>query len=242
MPLSVARWGSRWLNRPFSTARVKWRRPVVRSALYANQDGEQVIAISVPIFDVFGRFAGCALGLWRSQGGYLGLPVDNIRVGESGFGYLVNEFGEILYHPDSSLIAADASQHPAVAALLRGETGALTLTSLGVTYVVGYAPIPLDGMSSSLFADDSWRGWGLLTSERWEDIMAPLQPYIRLMAILLSLIVTLPIAILSTSTRRIVAPMQQLVAEAERVASGDWDSKVQLKSGPSEGARPGGGL
>jgi two-component system sensor histidine kinase UhpB len=216
----------------FERAR-RLRRPV-RSPVFLDASDNPIIAIAIPAYDMFGQFAGCVLGIWDLKGDRLGLPVARVRVGENGFAYLVNEAGTVLYHPDKEWIGADARKHPAVAALLQGSTGTQTVTLEGRQLVVGYAPLPLRQSSSSLMADESWDGWGLLTSETWDDIVAPLQPYVRLMVVLLLLAATLPLLLLVLSTRRIVAPLQSLVAQAERVASGEFDSQVSIASGPRE--------
>ena len=216
----------------FQRAR-RLRRPV-RSRTYEDAQGRQLIAVAVPVFDLWGQFSGCMLGTWDLRGTQLGLPVASVRVGHRGFAYLVDEFGIILYHPVADLIAADTSQHPAVAALLGGEAGAQTVNVQGRKTVVGYAPIPLRRLANSLVADESWEGWGLLTSELWNDLVAPLRPYVRFMVVLLLLLVTFPLLILALNSQRIAAPLQSLVTQAERVASGEFDSQVTLDAGPSE--------
>lgn len=209
------------------------RRPV-RSPVYQDASGQQVISVMVPVYDSTGRFAGCVLGLWRLRGSALGLPVRALRVGERGIAYLVDETGRILYHPDPELIGADAQRHPAVAALLSGEVGAQTVNDRGVTTVVGYAPMALHERGGSLLADETWGGWGLLTAEYWADIIAPLQFYsIGLLGLLL-LVVLLPVIILAINSSRITAPVRSLVTQVERVASGEFDTQVSIAAGPSE--------
>ncbi|MHB0857249.1 MAG: sensor histidine kinase [Anaerolineae bacterium] len=209
------------------------RRPV-RSPVYENSRGQRVISVAVPYYDVLGQFGGCTLGTWVLGGDHLGLPIDNVRVGESGFAYLVDSSGTILYHPDRSLTGESATGHPEIASLLQDGAGARIVQADGHTTVVGYAPIALRQLASSLFADETWDGWGLLTTEDWDSIVAPLEPYLRLMIVLLLLVVVLPLAFLALSGRRIVAPLQSLVEQAERVASGEFDSQVSVYSGPTE--------
>ncbi len=209
------------------------RRPV-RSPIFQDIAGNRVIAVSVPIYDLAGQFSGCALGVWDLHGSRLGLPIANLRVGPSGFAYLVDEYGTILYHPSTRLVGADSSQHPAVMALLRGQIGAQTVSDDGRRVVVGYAPLSLRKLTSSLFADESWDGWGLLTAENWDDIVAPLGASIRLMALLLLLVIILPLTILALISQRIAAPLQSLVAQVERIASGEFDSQITIYSGPLE--------
>lgn len=216
----------------FQRAR-QFRRPV-RSDQYKDSAGNRLITVAVPIYDIYGRFAGCVLGTWSLEGTQLGFAIVNILAGQEGFAYLVDEHGYILYHPRKDLIGANKRNHPAVKALLQGESGARTIESGGQTLVVGYAPIQMGRLASSLFADPSWEDWGLLTSESWSDLVAPLQPYIRLMVVLLVLLVTLPTGILAWNSERIAAPLSTLVEQTGHVAAGDFDTQVSIDQGPLE--------
>ncbi|MBC7235230.1 MAG: HAMP domain-containing protein [Chloroflexi bacterium] len=216
----------------FERAR-RLRRPV-RSQVYVDSRGNRVIAVGQPVYDIYGRFAGCVVGIWHLYGSQLGVPVANVRVGEHGYAFLVDEFGMILYHPDSQLIGADASHHPAVEALLHGQIGAQTVNVNGETTVVGYAPIPLRRLNNSLVADESWDGWGLLTADLWNEIVAPLQPFVRALVVLSVLLVALPSLILVLNSRRIVAPLSSLVNQVELVSSGEFDTQVSINAGPRE--------
>ena len=215
--------------------RARRLRTVVRSGVHEDSSGRPVIVVAVPIFDILrGGFAGCVLGIWDLQQGSLGQALAQIRVGQHGFAFLVDASGTILYHPSRDLIRADARQHPAVTALLRGETGAQTVTFRDRVTVVGYAPIPLRERASSLVGDETWGGWGLLTSELWDDIIAPVRPRLILMGLLIFLVVAMPLTIVALNSRRIVDPLQSLVTQAERVASGEFDSQVSVNQGPLE--------
>ena len=207
----------------------------IRSLVHRNTNGESVIVVAVAVYDLQGQFSGCVLGVWEVGGDRLGLPLANVRVGQNGFAYLVSETGVILFYPQADLLLADAHRHPAVAAVLRGESGALTVNERGDTNVVGYTPILSRQLrTSSLLADRTWDGWGLLTSQSWDDIVAPLQPYVRLMVALMALAVIFPLTFLALNSRRVVAPVQSLVEQAERVASGELDTQVSINSGPRE--------
>ena len=220
-------------DHPFFQRARRLQRPV-RSDLYVDDHGRHQIAIAVPSYDASGQFAGCVIGIWRLGESCLGLAVGTVRVGGRGFAYLVDEHGTILAHPDPTLLGADASRHPAVAALLRGERGAQTLRVEGDIRVVGYAPISLHALPSSLFADESWEDWGLLTSELWKDLIAPLRPYVRLMIVVVIALVSLPLIVLAVGTQRIAAPLQSLVPQVERVAAGHFDTQVSRSAGSSE--------
>ncbi len=54
------------------------------------------------------------------------------------------------------------------------------------------------------------------------------------MVVLLVLVITLPLLFLYWNSQRVAAPLQSLVAQADRVASGQFDSQVSINAGPSE--------
>ena len=208
------------------------RRPV-RSPLLRGE-GETIVVAAVPVYGALGQFSGCILGVWDLSGSRLGHAVDMVRVGESGFAFLIDSDGMILYHPNAELGGYQLGAHPAVEALQRGEQGAQTVRLSSGTTIMGYAPVPLRELRSSLFADLSWDGWALITYEAWEDVMGPTRSFLLLMGAILVLVVMAPLAVLAITSRRITAPLRSLVQQADDVATGEFDAHVSIKGGPSE--------
>jgi len=215
-------------------ARVRDNRRAVRSGLLTSAQGEQVIVVAVPVYDQTRRFGGCLAGVWQLGGETIALPLRSVRAGSDAFSYLVDGEGRILWHPQANLIGASAAEHPAVIKALAGETGAETVEDGNRTMVVGYGPIPANVLSSSLFADPSWQGWTLLISERWEDITSPFRPFFVLIFTLILLMLVLPLLVLAISSQRVIAPLQTLVSQVDRVASGEFSTQVSVNRGPSE--------
>jgi signal transduction histidine kinase len=230
---SVGEVGSQFGELSYFERARRLRRPV-RSSLYEDARGHQLVTVAVPVFDIYGQFVGCVLGVWDLARTQLGLPVASVRVGQGGYAYLVNENGVVLYHPSAGFIGGDGLYHPAVQALMQGKAGAQTVSVDGRVTVVGYAPIAFHRLSSSLLADESWEDWGLLTNELWDDLMAPLSLYVWLLVALLLAIVAAPLILLAINSHRVSAPLESLARQADRVASGEYDSEVSINSGPSE--------
>jgi len=214
-------------------AQVRRLRRPVRSSLLRGE-GESIVVAAVPVYGTFGEFSGCILGIWKLDGSRLGAAVKTVRLGDSGFAFLIDRDGVILYHPSANLGGYQLGAHPAVEALRRGEQGAKTVRLASGTTVMGYAPIPMGELRSSLFADPSWDGWALVTHEAWDDVMAPTRPYLLLMGAILASVVLVPLAVLAISSRQITAPLRSLVQQADDVATGEFDAHVSIKGGPTE--------
>jgi signal transduction histidine kinase len=220
-------------NQPWIEQARRLRRPVL-SSVFLDYKYRQTLCVAIPVFDNTGAFRGCAIGIWDLASERFGRPIASVRVGEAGITYLVDNNGTILYHPESSLIGTNAAQDPAFAAFKQRQAGSQTININGVVRVIGYAPIPLQQLASSLFADESWGTWNLVTSESLGDIIAPLQPFLPYIILLLALVVLLPLTIITISSQRIAAPLQSLAAQAGHVSSGEFGSQVTLDNGPLE--------
>jgi signal transduction histidine kinase len=209
------------------------RRPV-RSPVLTTLSGNSAVLVAVPVYDHLRRFGGCLVGVWEIGGEAVAMPLGKVRTGSGAFAYLVDGEGRVLWHPDPQLAGALMAQHPAVAKAIVGETGAETIDDGGHTVVIGYGPIPANVLTSSLFADPSWQGWSLLIAEPWENITAPFRPFFVLIVLLLSLMITVPLLVLAISSQRVIAPLQTLVEQVDRVASGEFSTQVSINHGPSE--------
>ena len=160
------------INQPWIEQARRLRRPVL-SPVFLDSSGRQMLCVAIPVFDNSGAFRGCAVGIWDLASDRLGRPIASVRVGEAGIAYLVDSDGTILYHPDGTRIGTNAAQDPAFSAFKQRQAGSQTISINGVEKVIGYAPIPLQQLASSLFADESWGTWNLVTSESLGDIVAP---------------------------------------------------------------------
>jgi len=209
------------------------RRPV-RSTVLASAQGNQIVLVAVPFYDQTRRFGGCLVGVWELGGEGIAAPLRLVRAGSAAFSYLADDQGRILWHPQPSLVGQIVVEHPAVARALTGATGAETVVEDSRTLVVGYGPIPANALSSSLFADPSWQGWMLFVSERWEDITAPFRPFLMLVSLLITLMVLVPLLLLAFSSQQVIAPLQSLVEQVDRVAAGEFSTQLSINRGPSE--------
>ena len=85
-----------------------------------------------------------------------------------------------------------------------------------------------------MLADETWQDWGLLTHELWEDLISPVRPYIALMLFLMVSVIGVLFILLTVNSHRVSAPLESLAHQADRVASGEFDSEVSINTGPKE--------
>ena len=83
--------------------------------------------------------------------------------------------------------------------------------------VSGFAPVP-----------DT--RWGIVTQERWENVVGPLRGYGRLMLGLLVLGGVLMGGLVFFAIGRIMKPVKELTQGAQRIAGGDFDHAIAAKS------------
>ena len=196
-------------------------RPIFSDIFKDEISGEDVILIGVPIVGNDGRLNGLLAGMSTIKYSLLGsifAEVLEFKAGRSGHAYLVDGNGEVIYHRYISLIGKNLGIHVPVVQVTKGETGAvMAKDATGETIISGFAPVP-------------GTGWGLITEERWKCIFGPIRGYSELLLGLLVVGGLLSGAAVFFSTGRILGPMKNLILGAQRIAEGDFDNTVVVKT------------
>ncbi|TKJ29496.1 MAG: hypothetical protein CEE40_08330 [Chloroflexi bacterium B3_Chlor] len=197
-------------------------RPTFSNVFYDEISGEDVILVAVPVVDDDGELKGVVAGLHTIRYSPLGSTYAELlefTAGRSGYAYLVDGNGRVIYHRDSSLLGKSLADSVPVARATRGETGAvLTEDRTGETVISGFAPVP-------------GTNWGLVTQEAWENIVGPIRRYSNL---LLGLLVVAGIssgALVFFSIGRVLRPIRDLTLAAQRIAEGAFDYAMPPETG-----------
>ena len=184
--------------------------------------GEDVFLIAVPIVGTGTEFKGVLAGLAsikRSRLGAMYVQVLEFKPGKKGFAYLVDGNGRVIHHRQTAQVGRSLAETEPVARVIGGELGAIvTEDSEGDTVIAGFAPVP--GTS-----------WGIITQERWSNVVGPLQDYGVLLLGLLLLGGLLATGLISISIGRILNPIKRLTRGAERIAGGDFDHTIATGTG-----------
>ena len=187
--------------------------------------------------------------------------VSQIKVGERGRAYVVGSRGQLIAHPDISLVLrnTDMSKLVQVRAALESqaaivkqqeETAAAVLAASGGRSAPHPAPLPqpqpfTDLSTDSLKAELNIQGQEVLTASapiwplRW--IMFVELPEQEAYASLYSALQRLAVVLLAASilavlagillARRMVGPIQALRVGAERIGGGDFAQRISIKTG-----------
>lgn len=136
---------------------------------------------------------------------------------------LVSGDGTVLAHTGPSLDREELTDHPAIEALLEGETGSLfqRYSETDQEVLVAYSPV-----------GDT--GWGLLMEELWSAIADPRLRYSQVAPLALVPALLLAAGALVFGIRRIVQPLQELGRQTARLGWGDFDAVREPVGGIGE--------
>ena len=189
--------------------------------VYFVRGSEPYMTIAVPIE----RFAGDVVGVLQAEVNlkYIGDVVSSIKIGQAGYAYLVTRGGDLIAHPDISLVLQRrnmATLRQVRAAFHGGpKPGATVGQNLqGVEVFSSFALIPnLD--------------WAVFIERPVREAYEPL--YASIFRTTTLLLIGLGVALLSSLFvgRRIVRPLRALGEGAERIGGGDLDHRLQVETG-----------
>ena len=194
------------------------------SPVYFVGNAEPFITIAVAIE----RFPGSVIGVLQAETNlrYIGDVVKDIKVGKAGYAYIATRSGDVIAHPDNSLVLQrrNASDLDQLKAALRPTPTILkpeTLTTRGLNgdhVLTSYAFLPsLD--------------WAVILERPLAEAYEPL--YGSLFRNSSLLLIGLGIALVASFfvVRRVVRPLEALRRGVERIGKGDLNYRLDIKTG-----------
>ena len=185
--------------------------------VYFIRESEPYMTVAVPIE----RFAGDVVGVLVAEVNlkYIWEVVSRIKVGKAGYAYVVSREGDLIAHPDISLVLQkrQVKQLSQVQTALAGTPGRFVAQPnlAGQQVFAAFATIPE-------------LGWAVLLERPAAEAYAPLYASILRTGILL--LVGLGMAVLASLLigRRVVRPLALLQHGAARLGSGDLDYRLTV--------------
>jgi signal transduction histidine kinase/HAMP domain-containing protein len=188
--------------------------------VYFVRESEPYMTIAIPIE----RFAGDVLGVLIAEVNlkYIWEVVSRIKVGQAGYIYVVSRDGDLIAHPDISLVLQKrrVQDLPQVQAALAGGSGlSMAQPNLaGQKVFAASAPIPDIG-------------WAVLVERPAAEAYSPLYASILRTSILLLLGLGMAVLASLLISRRVVRPMEMLRQGAARIGAGDLDHRLEIQTG-----------
>jgi signal transduction histidine kinase len=150
--------------------------------------------------------------------------VSDLRVGSSGFAYVVDAEGRVLAHPEMAVVleAANFSSLPQVRAALAAVTQPDPAPPAAIAQDIRGRPI------LSAHEPVAAIGWRVFVEQPLVEAFAPLVASVARTALLLLLGLTLSIVTSLILARRMVTPIHALQAGASRIGAGALDQRIEV--------------
>jgi PAS domain S-box-containing protein len=199
----------------------KTLRPAFSNVFEDAASGQDVVLVGVPITGSDGEFRGMMGGMLNIRTSSVGARLSEIlelKAGRTGYAYLVDGSGRVIYHRDYPLLGKSLSTTDPVMRAMQQETGAiLGDDSKGERVISGFARVP--GTS-----------WSLITQERWDNVVGPIRGYNWLLVGLMVTGGVLCVGAVFLALGRLLNPIKDLTQGAKRIAGGDFDYTITAKS------------
>lgn len=187
--------------------------------VYFVRQSEPYMRIAVPIEPSAGEVIGALMAEVNLK--YIWDVISNIRVGRTGYAYIVSPRGDLIAHPDISLALQKQNLNHLghVQAALTGTTGPVQYQNLqGEDVFTTVATIPD-------------LGWTVVVERLTKEAYGPL--YASLLRLALLLLLGLGMAGLASVmiNRRVVRPMEELRLGAEKLGAGELHHRIYLQTG-----------
>ncbi|MFH1821327.1 MAG: cache domain-containing protein [Methanobacteriota archaeon] len=194
------------------------------SPVYFIQDSEPYMTIAVPIE----RFAGEIIGVLQAEVNlkYIWDLISSIQVGRAGYAYAVTRYGDLIAHPDISLVLQKRNL-----ALLGQVKEAFSHSDPIVAGPIGMISKNLQGKKVfSAHAFMPGLNWAVIIEQPAEDAYEKL--YVSLFRtsglLLLGLVMTLLASLYMA--HRVIRPLETLRRGAELIGSGNLGHRLEINT------------
>ena len=194
-------------------------KPSLDDVSLSRATGKPITAAVAPITSDAGEFLG-AFGM-SIKAGFITEIISRRKVGETGYGYMLNKKGLVIAHPKEELIlklnATTLTEMKVIIdKMLAGETGVEPYFFQGKDKIAGFAPVGVNGWSIAVTQD--------------VDEFQKSSVFIRNTIVLVALLVAgLTVFMVLILARSIVNPINSAVAGLKDIAQGEGDLTMRLK-------------
>jgi PAS domain S-box-containing protein len=183
----------------------------------SNRASEIVVFACAPVKGKAG-FSGILAAVIRIN--HFMEVVSSIRIGKTGYAFLVDANGLVIVHPDEKLILTTRlSDQPGMmdmyGRLLRGDTGSEGYVFGGTEKIAGFAPISI-------------AGWHAVVTENKSEILAPINGILVTCLLIGLALFTLGFVFVITMSRRISTPVERMLDMLQRITAQSEDAILSI--------------
>ncbi|WP_051280867.1 methyl-accepting chemotaxis protein [Anaerovorax odorimutans] len=196
--------------------------------LFSKLDGKPVIVFAAPV-KVNGKQVGVLYG--RKDGLLLSDISKDVTYGETGYGYLINDEGRVVGHPDTDLVKnqynliddSDANEgHKELATLVKDkmlsrESGSGDYVYEGVNKIAGFAPVENSP-------------WIMVVTVEENEILSQVNAIRNIIITLIVIFIIIGGIIIFFVSNRIAKPIKKITEAAKQIADGNFDVQLNVKS------------
>jgi methyl-accepting chemotaxis protein len=193
---------------------------IISDMIVSKATDKPVLTVSAPIQNDQGHFLGL-LGV-VVKASYLTDLISNRKIGETGYGYMVNRAGIMLAHPKAeNILKLNLTTIPEMKAIndrmLSGQTGVESYRFKGVDKIAGFAPVPITG-------------WSVCATQDEKEFLAA-SVAIRNATLLVAVLTVIGVAfIVMMGARTITAPIIKAVGISDQLSKGDLTVEIETDS------------
>lgn len=187
----------------------------VVSDVYRSETGDAAVGISVPV-----RANGIPVGVLTAGillNNHSLAGVEEVRIGKSGYAYLVDGQGQVIVHPQSERLFEDIRQNPPVQQFRETKGAGVTdfVNTEGVRVVAAYAPV--EGTS-----------WGVIVRQPASESYVYVEKMFHVLVGIFFATLALSGGVGVFVAWRIGRPVANLAEGVHRVAAGDLSATVPI--------------
>jgi diguanylate cyclase (GGDEF)-like protein/PAS domain S-box-containing protein len=195
---------------------------VVSDVLIGKSTGKPAIVIAEPIKNENQQLVGVLLAEVGLQ--TIINQITRIKIGQTGYAYLVNKDGRILLHPDREKVekSEDVSSLAPVRAVMDKQSGVVEYEYNNQKKLAAFSYIPQTG-------------WGLIVQQPIAEAMADVGA-VQKAALIITLIAAFLASLIGIAVAgMMIKPITDISRAAGRLATGDMDARSLVRTGDEIG-------
>ncbi|MCP4745269.1 MAG: methyl-accepting chemotaxis protein [Desulfobacteraceae bacterium] len=195
------------------------KQSVISEVVISKLTFKPIVVALAPIKNSNGRMIGTLGTVIKAD--YFGSAIANRKIGQTGYGYMINNKGLILAHPRPEFVLKlDTTTLKEMTSIINkmmaGETGMEPYNFEGLDKVAGFAPVGING-------------WSIGATQQASEFLAASNTIrnTNILVIVLAGLITAVIVFLAA--RSIVKPINNAVIGLQDIAQGEGDLTMRLQ-------------